>query len=159
MGPRREISDREQKIKPNPGKAVTPQQWGRFLARYAETGNITRSAEYAGTTRMTVYKRRKDDPVFDTECIAAYEIAVEAMEEECQRRAFSGFTRDIYWQGEVVGHETVFSDSLAMFLLKGAKPEKYRDRVSTDNLNTNLNATTEEDVEALREGIRAKLFR
>jgi hypothetical protein len=158
-GPQRK--SKEPKIKLNNiGTEFSPQQWGKFLARYAETGNITRSSEYAGMTRIAVYKRKKDDPQFAMDLDAAYVIAVDKMEEECQRRAFDGYQRDIYWQGQVVGQETLFSDSMAMFLLKGAKPEKYRDRVSTDNLNTNVDVEADaQEAEEIRESIRAKLFR
>ena len=34
----------------------------------------------------------------------------------------------VYYQGEVVGQVQRYSDTLLMFLLKGRRPEKFKDR-------------------------------
>ena len=38
----------------------------------------------------------------------------------------------VFYQGEVVGSVRKFSDTLLMFLLKGNRPDKYKDRVSKE---------------------------
>ncbi len=97
---------------------------------FETAANITRSCEAAGITRMCFYGW-KDDPEF----LAAYEIAwqqgYDVMEEICRNRAFSGFLEPVFYKGDIVGHVKKFSDPLAMFLMKGNKAEKFRDRVET----------------------------
>jgi hypothetical protein len=56
----------------------------------------------------------------------------------------------------MVGIVREYSDALAMFLLKGQKPSRFRER--TENLNVNANINTDDD-KALLEKLRAKLLR
>ena len=46
-------------------------------------------------------------------------------EEEIHRRAFEGFLRPIFQQGQLVGHERVYSDTLAL-RMQSAHDPKYR---------------------------------
>ena len=39
------------------------------------------------------------------------------------------------YKGEVVGYETQYSDALIMFLLRGMKPEKYRENARGGDMN------------------------
>lgn len=112
-------------------KAKTADQWAVFLQHMAATANLTRSAEAAGMRRETVYVKRRTDPEFEKLYQEAYQAGYDKMEEECQRRAFSGFEEPVFYKGEQVATVTRFSDSLAQFLLKGNKSEKFRDRVET----------------------------
>jgi hypothetical protein len=59
----------------------------------------------------------------------AYEQAGERLEQEARRRAVEGTKKNVYYQGEPCGVNTEYSDTLLIFLLKGAKPEKYAERV------------------------------
>jgi hypothetical protein len=141
------------------GKLKTEEQWCVFLNALQQTANVTHSAALAHITRQAVYDRRLRDPAFALDFDAAYSCGVEAWEDEAARRAFKGYDEPVFYKGDVVGYKRNFSDTLAMFILKGAKPDKFRDRVSTDNLNTNLDVeTTAEEADAIREEIRAKLF-
>lgn len=120
--------------KPSMAHATQPktaEQWQLFLDTLAETANATRSAEAAGMHRTTVYERRKNDPEFEKLYQEAYATGYDKMEEECQRRAFSGFQEPVFFKGEQVATVTRFSDSLAQFLLKGNKSDKFRDRIET----------------------------
>jgi hypothetical protein len=103
-----------------------------FIAAYAECGTITRAAEIAGIERATHYKWLKEDPLYAKACEDAYEQAGERLEEEARRRAVEGVKKNVYYQGQPCGVNTEYSDTLLIFLLKGAKPEKYQERVRNE---------------------------
>lgn len=99
-----------------------------FLAEYAQCGNISRSARAAGIERSSVYQWQEHDEAFSVAMRQAEIEAVEVLEEEARRRAHDGVRKPVYQGGGLVGHVQEYSDTLLIFLLKGLKPEKYRDR-------------------------------
>ena len=115
------------------GRPKTEAQWSLFLEKLSECANLTRSAEFAGIERTTVYEKRKRDPEFDAKYQEAYQTGYDALEERCQARAFEGIEEPVFYKGECVASVTKFSDPLAMFLLRGCKPDKFRERVETIN--------------------------
>ena len=68
------------------------------------------------------------------------ETGLDALEDEAMGRAKEGCARFVVSGGKVVMHpetgepltERVFSDTLAMFLLKARRPDRYRERSSVD---------------------------
>ena len=66
--------------------------------------------------------------MFNEDCKTAETMANDLMEREARRRAIDGFERPIIYQGEVTGEYTDFSDALLTTLMKGNKPEKYKER-------------------------------
>lgn len=102
-----------------------------FLAAYSECGTITRAAEIAGIERKTHYDWLKADAVYAKACDAAYEQAAERLEEEARRRAVEGVQKPVFYKGEKCGVVQEYSDTLLIFLLKGAKPDKYAERTHT----------------------------
>ena len=58
----------------------------------------------------------------------ALEQAVDLLAGEARRRA-TGMKRDVWYAGEKVGEENVYSDALLMFLLRAHWPQLYRDNV------------------------------
>lgn len=101
---------------------------GRFLRLLAETGNVTLAAEAAGVARQTPYKWRDKDSKFAEAWAAAEEEAADRLEAEARRRAVEGVEKPVYQGGHMVGTIREYSDTLLIFLLKGARPEKYKDR-------------------------------
>lgn len=101
-----------------------------FLNELAATGNVFRSAKKARKPRSEVYKARDADPGFAAAWGEALAVAVEVMEAEAHRRAFSGTLKPVFQGGKRVGAVREYSDTLAIFLLKAHSP-KYRglDRV------------------------------
>ena len=71
----------------------------------------------------------KEDPEFKTAYEAAGEEAVQVLEDEAIRRAYEGVERPVSQGGKKVGVVQEYSDTLLIFLLKGARPNKYRDNV------------------------------
>lgn len=100
-----------------------------FLKAYAATGNISDAASQTGIDRGTHYKWLKDDAEYGQAFENAKEQAVDILELEARRRAATGWLEPVFWQGEIVGRVRKFSDILLIFLLKGARPGKYRENV------------------------------
>lgn len=100
----------------------------QFIEAYRRLGTITAAAEAAGVARGTHYEWLRNDPEYAAEFRQAEEAVADMLEREAIRRAVEGTERFVYHQGEVVGAERQFSDTLLIFLLKGHRPEKFKDR-------------------------------
>ena len=110
-----------------------------FLKAYVESfGQMNKAARIAGVGLSTAYMWRseKKGDLFDQCWQAAQELVIDAMEGEVRRRAMEGNRRYKYTtRGEPImdprtgeqAYDDVQSDLLAIFMLKAAKPEKYRD--------------------------------
>ena len=103
-----------------------------FLAAYAEIGTITHAAMRAQVDRTTIYRWRDSDPVFAAALDEADLMAAERLEQEARRRAVEGVEKPVWHKGQMVGSVREYSDTLLIFLLKGALPDKYRERVSSE---------------------------
>jgi hypothetical protein len=93
----------------------------------AHTGRITVSAKQAGVTWRTHYNWMKD-PEYAVAFEEARKMAGDFLEEEAIRRAREGVMRPVHYKGAHVDDVPEFSDTLLIFLLKGAKPERYKER-------------------------------
>ena len=107
----------------------TPTIQARFLTALADTGNVRYAAQQIKRSPTTVYAWRKRDPAFADAWDATLQAAMETvLEPEAIRRAVEGTERGIWYQGERVGVEKEYSDTLLIFLLKGWNPARYKDR-------------------------------
>lgn len=79
---------------------------------------------------MTAYRWREVDPQFAADWDKAKAIGLEALEDEATRRAFEGTSKPVFHLGTVCGTIREYSDTLTIFLLKGGKPEKFRENSS-----------------------------
>jgi len=111
----------------DPSKRLTPKQQA-FLEAFACGGSIRLAAESAKVSRRNHCRWLKCDPKYAEAFEVARESACQALEDEARRRAVEGVREPVYYEGEVCGHRQRYSDVLLMFLLKGANPEKYRER-------------------------------
>lgn len=100
----------------------------KFLQTLSETGNVSKSAQKAGIVRSRAYQAKEESKDFADAWNQALEIAADALEEEARRRAAVGVLEPVFYQGEKVGTVRKYSDTLLIFLLKGIRPEKYRER-------------------------------
>ena len=100
----------------------------KFLIDFAQCGNITRSAAVAGINRRTVTTWRTDDPKFRDIYEAALEEALDRLEEEARRRAVDGVLEPVVSAGALVAHVRKYSDTLLITLLKGKRPDTFRER-------------------------------
>ncbi len=84
-----------------------------FLAALENTGSVTQAAETAKISRFTVYEYKRNDPAFAASWEQALDAGADTLEDEARKRAFAG------------------SDVLLMFLLKGIRPQKWRESRAT----------------------------
>lgn len=102
--------------------------WPQFLESLMTTCNVTASARAAGVGRVTVYDHRRRHSDFAKAWDEAKAIGADTLEDEAVRRARDGWLEPVFFRGEATGEVRKFSDTLLIFLLKGAKPDKYRER-------------------------------
>lgn len=95
-------------------------------------GNITHACAEHGIHRNTLNEWRRKNAEINNKVLAAVDRGAEVLEDECRRRAFHGFDEPVFYQGVECGVVRKYSDTLAIFMLKGAKPNKYRERVSSE---------------------------
>jgi len=113
-----------------------------FLAELSDCGAIFLSAERAGHSPWTYYKWVDTDKYnFQKRFDLALRRYLEKMEVEADRRGMKGVDKDIYYLGDVVGSQKVYSDNLLMIRMKKLDPS-YRD-----------NYSVMEDVSAIRESL------
>lgn len=82
-----------------------------FLKCLSDQGVVRVACEEAHVDPKTAYRNRKSDPEFAEQWQDALDLAADSLESEIRRRAFAG------------------SDLLAIFLMKGLRPEKFREKV------------------------------
>jgi hypothetical protein len=121
-----------------PNKGEHPKKTA-FLAAYAECGVISRACKIADIGRTTYYDWMDSDSSFVAAFGEAHAHAVESMEAEARRRAIEGWDEPVFHEGSVCGYKRKFSDTLLIFMLKGAKPETYRDSLSVEGKHSITN--------------------
>ncbi len=109
---------------------LTRKRRQQFLAVIRETSNVTKAAQSIGMARQSVYDAKARDPEFAALWDSAIEEATDTLEAEARRRALDGVDRPVYFQGKRVGITKEYSDPLLMFMLRGHRPHKYRERVA-----------------------------
>lgn len=126
--------------------------YAAFLDVYGKTGNLSEALRLSGLTRADVVAARRGDPEFQQMYEDAEATSGDALEAEARRRAVQGVNKIVVQQGmpvymrdnlgrlmrdELGGLipvvETTYSDRLLELLLKGAKPDKYRENVKVDH--------------------------
>lgn len=100
----------------------------QFLAELAATANPTVAARKLGRKRQWFINLRNQDPVFAERWDEAMEEAADELEFIAQQRAFVGVEKPVFYKGEQCGEVTEYSDSMAMFLLRAHRPERFRER-------------------------------
>lgn len=132
----------------------TPEKGEKFLKTLRQTGgNVSRACKAEGIARRTAYDWRNDDADFAAAWDEAVEAGLDDLEQEAYRRAFRGTRKPVYQGGKLAGHVQEYSDTLAIFLLKGGRPNKYRDRQEIiGNLNVDVSKLPDDELAALAEG-------
>jgi len=105
----------------------------RFLPTpaFAQCGSVTEAAKRAGIHFTSHYNwlKEEDNAAYLDAYNRTREIAGDLAEGEIYRRAFLGFNHPVIYEGKITTTYKDFSDNLAMFWLKGLKPERYRENV------------------------------
>ena len=134
---------------------LTQKQITTFLSFLAETAHVSKSAKAAGASRQAFYQLRQRDSTFAQSWGEALSMGADLLEEEAIRRARDGWEQPVFYKGVAVGTVRKFSDVLLIFLLKGAKPEKYRERQEV----INKSAVDEPPIRVKSEEDRRKLIK
>jgi hypothetical protein len=93
---------------------ATPKKKAAFLAALAAGDSVTSAAVAAGVVRQHVYKWRESDEAFAADWDAAIEAGTDRLEDAARDRALKA------------------SDTLLIFLLKGRRPEKFKDKADVN---------------------------
>lgn len=99
-----------------------------FITALGLTGNIREAARVAKIRRENHYDWMKADPEYVEAAKSAFKEAGDILEAEARRRAVEGVAEPVFYQGQAIGAVRKYSDVLLIFLLKGVKPEKFRER-------------------------------
>ncbi len=100
---------------------------GIFLEAFARLGNISGAARETHILRKSHYDWMQD-ATYAARFREAEKVAGDALVQEARRRALQGVDRPVFQGGRHVGSVTEYSDTLLMFLMKGAMPNVYRER-------------------------------
>ena len=100
----------------------------KFLEVVRATCNVSEAARAIGMARRSLYDARARDSEFAQLWDVAVEEASDRLEGEAWRRAVEGWDEPVFFQGKVVGAVRKYSDRMLELLLKGHRPEKYKDR-------------------------------
>lgn len=114
-----------------------PEGWREvFLKALSDGGVVRHAAEAAGVSKNTAYREREKDSAFAEAWDDAIDDAADVLEAEARRRAILGVEKVTYVRNgtDEKGRPTFvqqtvreYSDTLLIFLLKGMRPEKFRD--------------------------------
>jgi hypothetical protein len=96
-----------------------------FIAHLRQSANVSRSARSAGLCVSALYRHRARTPAFAAQWDSAIAEVVDALEEAVLGRARDGTEKAVYYGGERIGKHQLYSDALAMFVLKSKRPEVY----------------------------------
>ena len=108
--------------------------------------------------RTAAYRARQGDEAFAASWKSAIEDAIDDLEAEAWHRARVGDVKFLFYQGEPIKIngkmvvERQKSDTLMALLLKAHRPEKYRERAESLNLNLDLANLTDEQLERISRG-------
>lgn len=127
-----------------------------FLEELARSGNVSAAADFAGLNRNDFYDIRKVDAEFAAAWEVAIEQAADALELEARRRAYHGVEEPVFGRvardrDDKIGTVQKYSDTLLIFLLKGVKPDKYRERRDV-TANVKVASIADLVAEAAKEG-------
>jgi hypothetical protein len=108
----------------------TPAQWSDesreiFLTALAETANVAEAARVADMSRTAAYAERRRNEAFARSWAAAMEQALDELEMAVLERATHGYDKDVVYQGNKTDKVRLYSDGLAMFLLRAHRPQTY----------------------------------
>jgi hypothetical protein len=97
----------------------TPERQRQFIEELADCGVVREAAARVGMSEQGAYqlRRRPDAASFNQAWDAAVQLGVHRLHSTAFERAIAGTVRQRFYQGEVVGEETVFDNRLLIYLL------------------------------------------
>ncbi len=113
-----------------PRLKMTPRRRQRFCEVVAEGWSVSAACRAVGIHRLAAYRLRDAHPEFRSAWAEAWESGADMLEDTARELAIEGSLVPVYWQGKVVGHQRRRSEMLLMLLLRGRRPEVFRDHAS-----------------------------
>lgn len=98
--------------------------------------SYAKAAMASGLSRSALYYWMGEDEDFQAACKEAEEEGTDRLEDEMLRRAVDGTDKPVFHQGSVVGTVREYSDTLAIFLAKARRPDKFKDRAAVEHSGT-----------------------
>lgn len=139
--------------KRTPKKAPKRTWRAAFLLALSKTGNVSDACRASKKSRSWAYEQREADESFKRAWDEAMDQAVDALEAEARRRAVQGVDKPVFYKGKRVRTRVrEYSDVLLIFLLKAARPDKYRENYRHEHAGPGGAPITVnvQDMEALR---------
>ena len=108
-----------------------------FLQVLSETANVSQACAEANINRRSAYYLKNTDLDFAAEWEDALQRATDTLEAEARRRALEGCLEPVVSGGRLIMDPDdpskpmmvrKFSDTLTVLLLKGHRPERFRER-------------------------------
>lgn len=104
--------------------------WGdRFLLQLEEHGLLHTAARAVGTTAKQVQRYRDNNAEFDAAVRDALELSTDTLEREARRRGVDGVVKGVYYQGDLVATEVVYSDTLLSKMLDAKRRQEFGNKV------------------------------
>lgn len=110
----------------------TPKKRKEFLEILRQTGNFKFASASIGLDPSSVYRHIHKDDAFREEYKLIRDETIAQLEDEVYRRAYFGTEKPVFHKGEVVGSITEYSNDLAMFILKAARPDVYGNKTQME---------------------------
>ncbi len=130
----------------SPFHEIAHPQQRAFLVAFLETGNVRRACKVAKVGRSSHYRWLKQHKAYREAFNVAKQCAADLLESEAYRRAVEGVEEPVGWyKGKAGGVVRKYSDVLLMFLLKGLRPETYRERVELRGAMANIDFSRLDD--------------
>jgi hypothetical protein len=124
-----------------------------FLEALGKLGVVTAAAKVAGINRQYVYELAKKDPTFAAAMEDALEQSLDLLELSLRRRGQEGVLEPVYYKGKLIGEIRKYSDTAAIFILKGRRKGIFGDnRVA---VNVQADASTDSIARAIQAASRA----
>jgi hypothetical protein len=101
-------------------------------------GDMYKACRAIGVSLQFVNAWRKDDPKVDEAVVEACNFGHMGLYTAAVQRAVHGVERPVYYKGEVVGHETEYSDGLLRRLLDVKLPEFKKDADDASRVTVNI---------------------
>jgi len=93
---------------------------------------VSYAIQTLGLGRRASYTLKEKSPTFAREWAEAIKAGTDFLEDEARRRAVEGVTKPVFYKGLECGSVQEYSDGLLQFLLKGRRPEKFRENIDLD---------------------------
>lgn len=106
---------------------ITKRKQRLFLSYFAKCHNRDEAAKLVPMDIRQHYYWMKVDKDYPAHFENAELIAADIAEDAVFGRGIMGYQKDLSYKGVKTDTYTDYSDALAMFWLRGARPEKYRD--------------------------------